>query len=306
MTSPGGCLSVLESRIRPDELMGEQARCLAADVRWLQSRRAEFVEVPCPACGDNRDGVHWRKRGLLYRLCPTCYTVYMSPRPSSELLDEFYRTSRNYEFWNREIFPASEQARREEICRPRAERIAALSDGDSLLDVGAGFGTFCEEAERFFSDVVALEPEPHLAETCRSKGLCVVQLPVEKVRLTADVVTAFEVIEHLFDPRAFIRHCAELLPAGGLLVLTCPNVKSYEIEMLGPKSSSVDHEHLNYFHPDSLTNLVESEGFTVVELTTPGKLDIDIIRKAGIEPDLTQEDLIQQRRSTHMWMAARR
>ena len=57
----------------------------------------------------------------------------------------------------------------------------------TLFDVGAGFGTFCEEVDRLgaFDRVVALEPEPHLAETCRGKGLEVIEAPVEQAELGA-------------------------------------------------------------------------------------------------------------------------
>ena len=47
----------------------------------------------------------------------------MSPRPDPELLDDYYRNSTNYEYWNTVVFPASEDARRERIFRPRAERV---------------------------------------------------------------------------------------------------------------------------------------------------------------------------------------
>ena len=327
-----------ESEIRPDELMAEQARRYAADVAWLIDRRSHFVSAPCPACGADRPRPAWSKYQLEYTLCGACETVYMNPRPNRELLAEFYRRSENYEYWNRVVFPASEEARRTKIFRPRVERIAEIADryapeAHALLDVGAGFGTFCEEVAKLdrFSSVIALEPEPQLAATCRAKGLEVIEAPVEEAQLPesgVDVVTSFEVIEHLFSPREFIGRCAELLPAGGLFIVTCPNVKGFDIQILGPLANAVDTEHLNYMHPLSLGALLESEGFEVLERETPGRLDAELVRKkalsgewdSSVHPFLHhvlidewerlgesfQDFLAANGLSSNMWLVARR
>ncbi len=274
--------------------MAEQARRYAADVAWLLDRRDRFVTVGCPACDATESTPQWRKYELDYRRCAECATVYVSPRPDPELLDEYYRSSTNYEYWNTVVFPASETARRERIFRPRAERVLGYARTGTLVDVGAGYGTFCEEAARLgaFERVIALEPEPHLAETCRAKGLEVIESPVEQAEFSADVITSFEVIEHLFSPRAFVERCAEVLRPGGLLILTCPNVRGFDVEMLGELSATVDAEHLNYFHPASLGALLERCGFEVVEAVTPGRLDAELVRKRADE--LTLEPFLHR------------
>ena len=285
-----------EADIRPEELMAEQARRYQADVERLVARRGEFVAVPCPACDAEGGTPRWRKYGLDYVECRSCATVYMTPRPAPMLLDEYYRTSENYEYWTEVIFPASEEARRAKIFAPRAERVVEIARrlgqaGGALVDVGAGFGTFCEEVRRLavFDRVIALEPEPHLAAACRRKGIEVNESTVEQAELVVErvaVVTNFEVIEHLFNPRAFVERCADLLPPGGLLVLTCPNGRGFDIEVLGELSATVDAEHLNYFNPDSLAALFEASGFDVVERQTPGRLDAELVRKRAVAGDI--------------------
>jgi SAM-dependent methyltransferase len=323
-------VTLRETDIRPDELMAEQARRYAADVAWLLERRDRFVDVGCPACDGTESAPHWRKYELDYRRCTRCGTVYVSPRPEPALLDEYYRSSSNYEYWNTVVFPASETARRERIFRPRAERVLTYASAGTLVDVGAGYGTFCEEVVRLgaFDRVIALEPEPHLAQTCRDKGLEVIEAPVEQAALDGqvDVVTSFEVIEHLFSPRAFLERCAAVLRPGGLLLLTCPNVRGFDVETLGEQSSTVDAEHLNYFHPDSLGALLERCGFEVVEAFTPGRLDAELVRKQALAgglrlPPFEQRVLIDEWErlggpfqdflaahglSSNMWLVARR
>ena len=321
-----------ETDIRPDELMAEQARRYAADVAWLLERRDRFVEVPCPACDATESTRHWAKYELDYRRCASCESAYVSPRPEPALLDEYYRNSTNYEYWNTVVFPASEAARRERIFRPRAERVVSYARTGTLVDVGAGYGTFCEEAVALgdFDRVIALEPEPHLAQTCRDKGLEVIEAPVERAQLGVgvDVVTSFEVIEHLFAPRLFLEQCAAILRPGGLLMLTCPNVKGFDVEALGELSSTVDAEHLNYMHPASLGALLERCGFAVEQALTPGRLDAELVRKRALAGDLSlveqpflrrvlidewerlgdafQDFLAAQGLSSNMWLIARR
>lgn len=62
-------------------------------------------------------------------------------------------------------------------------------------------------------------------------------------------------------------------------MLSCPNSRGFDIELLQANSGAVDIEHLNYFHPDSLSRLVTRCGFEVLEVATPGELDAEIVHK---------------------------
>jgi 2-polyprenyl-3-methyl-5-hydroxy-6-metoxy-1,4-benzoquinol methylase len=326
-----------EEDIRPARLMADKASAVEADKRFLLNRRDRWVEVPCPACGAGEGTEFGRKEGWVYRDCVACRTIYASPRPSAELLGEFYACSENYAYWNAHVFPATEEARRKSMFRPRAERTIeycrrhGVRTG-TLLEVGAAFGTFCTEVRDrgVFEQVVALEPTPDLAETCRARGFEVIEQPMESVEREAfaDVLAAFEVIEHVFDPALFVETCRRLLRPGGLLVLSCPNGRGFDNAVLGVRSGTFDHEHLNYFHPASLAALVARCGCEVVEVETPGKLDVDLVSKAvergdvdlSAQPFLAelfmhgteearaafQDFLAANGLSGHMWIAALR
>jgi SAM-dependent methyltransferase len=202
-----------------------------------------------------------------------------------------------------------------------------------LLEVGAGFGTFGEELlrMRLFERYIAVEPSPDLAATCRRRGLETIDRPIEEADLAGlpvDVVASFEVIEHLFAPRGFLKACYAAMPIGGLLVLSCPNGLGFDIATLGRESETVDMGHINYFNPESLTCLVSSCGFEVLDVKTPGELDGELVRKkalAGVvdlsaQPFLRrvlldewerlgtgfQRFLQENRLSSHMWLVARR
>lgn len=295
-----------ESEIRPDELMKDQAERLAADIRRLLQHKHEFVTVNCPACGSVESHKAYEKYEIQFVVCEQCETVYANPRPRPEHLEEYYANSENYAYWNKYIFPASEVVRREKIFKPRVQKVIEICQKlnvqtNTLLEVGAGFGIFCEEMQKIgvFGKIIGVEPTPALAETCRIRGINLIEKPIEKIDFgneIIDVIVNFEVIEHLFDPREFLVKCYELLAEGGILIVTCPNSKGFDIVTLGEKSSAVDNEHLNLFNINSLTMLLESCGFEVIEQQTPGKLDAELVRKQIIlgEIDVSTQPFLKQ------------
>ena len=328
-----------ESAIRPPELMETQKMYVQVDLGRMLSRYEEFVSVPCPACGKGDATAKFQHNGIYYVECENCATFYVNPRPTSDILGWFYQNSPNYAYWNDVIFPASEETRKERIFVPRVDRLLELCskyqvETNSLLEIGSGFGTFCSEvkARNIFDRIVAVEPSASLAETCREKGIEVIEKPVEQIQLGSedlfDVIANFEVIEHLFAPAEFVEAAVSLLKPGGLLMLTCPNGKGFDVETLGALSDTVDHEHLNYFNQKSIGILLESRGLEVLESSTPGVLDADLVRNkilsgefdASNQPFLQkvlvdewdrlggpfQHFLVEQGLSSNMWVVARK
>ena len=321
--------------IRPDALMKRKEGHLEADKQWLRDRRDGFVRVDCVACGGARLEPEFEKEGFSYERCADCATLLMNPRAPVEMLHEFYERSENYAFWNEHIFPASEDTRRERIFRPRVERLLGLcsslgvSEG-TMLEAGAGFGTFAALVAEMsaFERVIALEPTPSLAESCRGRGVETVEAPFESNGLaesSIDVIAAFEVLEHLFSPEEFVREAGRLLRPGGLVVISVPNIAGFDTLVLGKEANAIDHEHVNYFNPASLGALLERFGFEVAESLTPGRLDVDLVRRAteaGAEADpgpfvrhliedradaheAFQDFLAANRLSSHLWVVGR-
>jgi SAM-dependent methyltransferase len=326
-----------EEEIRPRDLMAGLAVEIEADRLWLLDRAAQFVLLKCPVCGSTGT-LSFEKKGFQYERCGKCRTAFMNPRPSQTVLHQFYEQSKTYAYWNAHIFPQSEAVRREKIFVPRAERVIGFckkygTSTRAILEIGAGFGTFCEEIQsrKVFERVIALEMTPDLAASCRSRGLEVLEQPVESLSIpeqSIDVIAAFETLEHLYSPKDFLTACHRLLAKNGLLVITCPSIDGFDVVTLGVASDTIDHEHVNYLNPDSISQLATECGFDVAETLTPGKLDADIVRNKVLEGQFSldeqpwlkhvlidqwdiygekfQEFLAANKLSTHMWMVATR
>jgi 2-polyprenyl-3-methyl-5-hydroxy-6-metoxy-1,4-benzoquinol methylase len=327
-----------EENIRPDVLMQENSLLFEEDVAQLLLHKNKFVNVPCPACESENYNFLFTKSGFDFVCCSRCETVFINPRPDLVLLEEFYSTSKSAKHWNDKIFPASENSRRTQIFSPRAERVVQLclkygeDKNKVLVDVGAGYGTFCQEIQKHnvFEKIIAVEPSTELAATCRYKGLHVIEQMIEKVKIEhVDVLTNFELIEHLFCPKDFIHSCSKMLSPGGLLILTTPNIKGFDLLVLGKLSENIrGPNHLNYFHPDSLSVLLKICGFETIEILTPGMLDAELVRKKILDGKLDtshcpfftqilinqwetvgesfQHFLVSNKLSSHLWIVARK
>ena len=203
------------NEIRSDEFKTQQINAYQNDLARLHKRLDEFVSMPCPACGGKEATKQFEKYKCTFVECVTCSTLYMSPRPTPAVMDDYYSNSENYDIWNKYIFPKSEAARREKICQPNLDRIIKECKSlgmvrPALLEIGPGFGTFSALANEsgFFGVVSVVERTPSMADACRSKGLDVIESALEEIieekHKVVDVAVCFEVIEHVFEPVEFL------------------------------------------------------------------------------------------------------
>ena len=98
----------------------------------------------------------------------------------------------------------------------------------------------------------------------------------------ADVAACFEVIEHVFDPVDFLKGVSRMLKPGGLFAFTCPNGAGFDTMLLQAASPSVDTEHVNLFNTTSIGVLLKRCGFEMVAVETPGRLDVELARRAAL------------------------
>jgi 2-polyprenyl-3-methyl-5-hydroxy-6-metoxy-1,4-benzoquinol methylase len=148
--------------------------------------------------------------------------------------------------------------------------------GGRLLDVGAGFGHFVHEASASF-DATGIEPSPlaigwarqHFSAPIVPGGL---DAHVNAYEGRFDVITMFDVIEHLERPRAALQNCHRYLRSNGWLFLSTPDFGSLMARALGRHWYYLDLEqHVSLFAASHLTTLLQECGFDVVERRTFGR-----------------------------------
>lgn len=274
-----------ESEIRNTEVLNEYLKLVGKDVKHFFDPGA-FIPVNCPACMGISHTPEFKKLGFQYVSCKNCRTLFADPRPPFEVLNKFYSDSPSTHFWTEKFFKPVAEARRDKIFRPRAEYISKILSGGKRLvvgDIGAGFGLFLEELRKIAPDneYVAIEPSLDMSDICREKKFDVKRMCLEEVcdmKGGFDLLTAFELIEHLHDPECFLKKAFSLLKPGGHLLSTTLNGNGFDILLLWERSKSVTPpHHLNFLNPYSAGLLFKRAGFDVVETATPGKLDWDIV-----------------------------
>lgn len=277
-----------EEDIRKRDVLNRYLDLVQEDSNRLFQDRSTFIRIDCPACGNTEPISQFDKMSFSYVLCGKCETLFVSPRPAYQDLMNIYTDSPSTRFWVNDFFLPMVEARREKIFKPRAEFIAEsfpeIHSG-RMADIGAGFGLFLEELKNYWpeSDIMAIEPSFDMAKICRDKRIRVLESTLEDVdpEERFDLMTAFELFEHLHDPPSFVEKVHNHLNTDGYLLLTTLNGLGFDIQILWEQAKSVfPPQHLNFFNPRSIKILLVQKGFEIVEIATPGQLDWSIIEGA--------------------------
>ena len=151
---------------------------------------------------------------------------------------------------------------------PRIER-------GKLLEVGFGNGATLARLSEFGWDVVGVEFDAVSVNLARSLGLDAHLGSIEDAAYpsgTFDAVVASHLIEHLPDPRGFLRECHRVLKAEGRLVLTTPNASSLGHRLFTANWRGLEPpRHLHIFGPKALSKLARDAGFRDVHVTTTAR-----------------------------------
>jgi SAM-dependent methyltransferase len=285
-------ITVKESDIRPEELFKRFLDLAKKDsLEFFDA--GDFIHVPCPACGADNSGVEFSKHSFEYRICRECHTLYVSPRPDGDALASYYQKAPSNLFWV-DFYAQTLEARREKIFAPRAKRIEEIiekypAEFQHIYDIGGGHGMMSHELRKIFPDktYTIIDPSPGLTEMARKKDLFIVEKFMEDVvpddlketQTGRAFAMSFEILEHLCEPRTFLQSIRKILKPGDLFVFTALNNQGFDLSVLWEESDSIfPPQHLNIFCVDSIGKLLERGGFTLQEIVTPGKLDVDIVK----------------------------
>ena len=231
--------------------------------------------VPCALCGATDTRRLYTKFGWGIERCRRCGLVYANPRaPEAAILARY---SADY-FWN-EYLPAAGapggNVDLEWLDRRHAPMLALIREhapaGRRLLEVGTGAGLFLKAASRAGWEASGLELSGEGAAFARDRlGLDVRQERAEVMSFgagTFDVAVMFDVIEHLFDPRAVLTATRAALKPGGILVVSTPNFKALSRFVLGVDWAVLSPlEHTHYYTERTLAAMLKGCGFAT---TTP-------------------------------------
>jgi 2-polyprenyl-3-methyl-5-hydroxy-6-metoxy-1,4-benzoquinol methylase len=144
-----------------------------------------------------------------------------------------------------------------------------------MLDIGAATGFFLELARARGWQTAGVEPSDHAADLGRKKGLDVRTGTLDSYDAepcSFDVITMWDVLEHVPDPRQSLSIARKLLKPGGIIAINTPDASSLWGRLMGIHwHLIVPPEHLHLFGRRSLQRLLSDSGFECLMMTTISK-----------------------------------
>lgn len=278
--------------IRPPNLFSKFRELSIEDARSYFGDADSLVKVPCPACAQDDPSPVFKNNGFLYNQCRQCRSVYVSPRPSAAALEDYYVHSRASKFRVEHYTKQTGEARRRLVLRANALWLgrlfdeAASTDCRRYGDMGTNYPLVFSEIRslELFHTMTSIDPNPDLDSV-----LSEIDITIERGKAAGDepfgAVSAFEQLEHEFSPGDLLRSVHERLAPGGMLFFTTKTISGFDLQILWDKAPYIYvPEHLNLLSIKGITHLLEETGFEVIELSTPGQLDVGLV-KATLKED---------------------
>ena len=239
----------------------------------LEATTIELSSVDrCILCGSSEnmvvlsgpDRMHHVPGEFTLVQCHVCRLVYQAPRPAQHTIDRLYPPS--YEPF--QALVAGDGDILSDIQRTATFVNALLPRGGTLLDVGCGVGDFLVAMRRLFPawQVSGVEPSSTAAMQAQQRDPAVVHGTLEDIpdSLAPDVVTLWNVLEHLPDPLAALRAIEERLAPGGYLCLAVPVHDSWEARLFGKYWVGWElPRHFYIFDHATITRTLQEAGFTI-------------------------------------------
>ena len=143
-----------------------------------------------------------------------------------------------------------------------------------LLDIGCGIGHFLTSSKEKGWDVYGTEYTDKAVGICQSLGIKMHKGKLDPAvfqKEMFDVVTSFEVLEHINNPKEEVQNIRQILRPGGLFYFTTPNFNALERYALKGKYNIFAYpEHLSYYTKKTINYLLSNNGFQKKKLRTTG------------------------------------
>lgn len=222
--------------------------------------------MKCEIC--DHQAAFWASiRGYDHFRCNDCKHLFVFPRPTQRELDLFYGDGRYYSLAETQRLRLRSDAA---VRLTRLERLCSLFHlSRRLLDVGCASGVFLGEAVRKGWQVAGGERSDETASEARQDTGAIISVGVlEEITIPGapfPVVTAWEVIEHAIDPRAFLGALVRHTQSGGLIALSTPLSDGLPARVMGQRFPMlIPPEHLSLFSRRSLMSLANEFGLKQV------------------------------------------
>lgn len=202
--------------------------------------------------------------------CNNCQHTYVNPTFEPEELIELYSKVED------ETYVAERDGRHLTFTKhlDALEKITGPGNGRTLLDVGAYIGVFVEVALQRGWAAEGIEPSVWGVQQGQRAGLPLMQGTLDAPEIQDkryDVITMWDVIEHVIDPAAELAKGFELLKPGGVIAVHTMDIGSVTAKLMGGRWPWLMEMHVHFFSRSGLCQLLEKQGFEIIWSGTQGR-----------------------------------
>jgi 2-polyprenyl-6-hydroxyphenyl methylase/3-demethylubiquinone-9 3-methyltransferase len=276
----GGDLT--QRTMRPDALLDAYLAHAQADIARFELLQGG-LERACPACSGQGEPAFVRL-GFPYQRCATCRSLFVSPAPEEERLAQYHAEGAAERFRREQVLPMTARVRARHAVGPRARWV--LTAAAARLGPGLTFAQFGVES-------------PPLLEILRASASVVRwpdDLSDDPTDARVDGAIAFDVLERSVDFSGDLYRCRRALRPRGLLFVTTMSGDGFEVRMLGPRTAAlVPPVHLQLLSRAGWRAALTREGFSLVEYSTPGELDVQaVVEVCRRDPDVRLPPILEE------------
>lgn len=233
----------------------------------------------CYLCGSQKIKLAFRKLGYKIYKCEDCGLFFLSlEEPYEEFLKRYYQ--KGYFLGDKKLRAyANYEEDKNTIQKNMSHylsRIKKLKSKGKILDVGCAMGFFLELAENNGFKATGIDVSEYAVNLAKKKyGDKVVQTSLSKAKFPDkcfDVVTMFDLIEHLENPIEDLKKTSSLLKDNGLVVIQTGDTES-KWARYSKKNWHffAPPQHLFFYSKNNIKTLLQKAGFETVKIEKKGK-----------------------------------
>jgi SAM-dependent methyltransferase len=235
----------------------------------------DYPHRNCPICDGATRTVLFEQRfsgidnatllaGYDVAVCQTCGFGFADRIPEQPVFDAYYEKLSKYEFHHRGgAVPTSESSNYSKYADFVGDQ--GVAKDARIVDIGCATGGLLGELRtRGYQNLLGVDPSAGCADAAaRLYGVRVIMGSIAQIPLppaSFDLVLLTGVLEHVRDLPPAVAQCKQLLAPGGIICVSVPDVTAYAAGR-GAPFQHFSVEHINFFSPISLANLMARHGF---------------------------------------------
>ncbi|MDP3142919.1 MAG: class I SAM-dependent methyltransferase [Candidatus Omnitrophota bacterium] len=237
--------------------------------------------VNCNLCGRNDTQTLFKTQDRAWLVegsfnlvkCLNCGLIYLNPRPDAVEMSKYYPPP----YFSRVIadgrLSVGDESLMKRDFKLRLKEIVRYKNGGRFLDIGCLDGYFLAYLKKIGWQVSGVEIDSTACRFARDKlGLevfCGELIQAAYPERYFDVISLYDVLEHLSNPSAALREIYRILKDDGLLCIRVPNIDSLEFRIFKERWLAIDApRHLFHFQTRTIKKILEKCGFKYSKITS--------------------------------------